>query len=127
MVLRFPHILISQIFYLHHSHFRPWLISPLPLEVVLIINRDIVNYGALRGDIVNYGILCGHPDHNIPWYWKVCRFEGCAAVLKWALLNFYLLVLLWNETSLWIYEYKYDNTNRKQRQSKTSLSLLTRA
>ena len=42
--LRLPHTLISQIFYLHHSHFRLLL-----FYVVLISNREIINYVLLCG------------------------------------------------------------------------------
>ena len=128
MVLRFLGTLISKIFYLHHSHFRTWFFSPLPLEVVLFINRYIINYGNLCLHIVNYSVICGNSDHKNPWYCKgllfVCsgsrfgtgaldlqRFEN---VSKKALLTWSLLVLPLNETSIRIYEYTHENTNRKK-------------
>ena len=67
--LCFPHTLISKIAYLHHSHFRHLL-----LYVVLIVNREIINYVLLCGKTIKYGLLPGHPDINNPWYWKGLRF-----------------------------------------------------
>ena len=70
VLLRFPHTLISQIVYLHHSHSRLLL-----LYVVLIFNREIINYVLLReGQTIKYGLLPGHPYIKKPWDWKVLRF-----------------------------------------------------
>ena len=54
--LRFPRTLISQIVYIRHSHFRLLL-----LYVVLISNREIINYVLLRGlQTIKYGLLPGN-------------------------------------------------------------------
>ena len=98
MVFRFPDTLISKIFYLYHSHFRPLLFSPIPIKFFLVINRVIINYGVIFVHIVNYGLLCGHPDHNNPWYRKGCRFVVCSAVLGHELLPCYPSSCFWTVT-----------------------------
>ena len=67
--LCFPHTLISQILYLHNSHFRHLL-----LYVVLIFNSEIINYVLLSVHTIKYGLLTGHPDIENPCYWKGLRF-----------------------------------------------------
>ena len=74
--LSFPHTLISKIVYLHHSNFRLLL-----LYVVLIFNREIINYVLLSGrQTIKYGLLPGHPDIQNPWCWKGLRFV-CSGIL----------------------------------------------
>ena len=65
----FPHTLILQIVYLHHSHFRFLL-----LYVVIFFNREIINYILLRGQTIKYAPLPRYPDIWNPWYWKGLRF-----------------------------------------------------
>ena len=68
--LRFPHTIISQIVYLHHSNFRLLLLC-----VFLIVSMEIINYAILRGvQTIKYGLLPGHPGIKKPWYWKGLRF-----------------------------------------------------
>ena len=67
--LRFHHTIIPQMVYLHHSNLRHLL-----LYVVLIINREIINYILLRGQTIKYAPLPRYPDIWNPWYWKGCRF-----------------------------------------------------
>ena len=67
--LRLPHTLILQIVYLHHIQFRHLL-----LYVVLIINREIINYVLLFVNTIKFGLLPGNPEIEKPWYWKGLRF-----------------------------------------------------
>ena len=82
--LRFPHTLISQIVYLHHSHFRLLL-----LYVVLIVSMLIINYALLSGrQTIKYGLLPGHLDIKNPWYWKVLRFVCSGSRFETGALDF---------------------------------------